>query len=89
MTEEKALVVSHALAKSAPRDLWGPSSAQLAPMIAAGATLALTWGAGKLVRRLLAARQPSGEVMQPQPAPQRSAIVIYHRSITIVRREDV
>ena len=87
MAEDKAIIVSRALAKSTPHALQTHSVRQLAPVVATGAAVALTWSAGKLVKRLLASRgRAQAEIQPPETVPPPRVIVLYHRSITVIRR---
>ena len=65
MSDEKALLIrpSAALAQRPAHNLLALRPRQIIPV--AGAALALTWGAGKIIRRWWATRQPQ----TPSPTP--------------------
>jgi hypothetical protein len=87
MSDEKALIIrpSAALAQRPAHSLLALRPRQIVP--AAGAALALTWGAGKIIQRLWASRQP-------QPAPRAPAsgqrVLIYRASwsVTVLRQRE-
>jgi hypothetical protein len=89
MADEKAIIVRSpaALARRPSRALMLRPAQAVIP--AAGVALALAWGAGKLIGRLLAQRRAPVRVSLTMPRPESPARIHIYRaswSITVVAR---
>ncbi len=87
MSDEKALLIrtSAALAQRPTHGLLALRPRQIVP--AAGAVLALTWGAGKIIQRLWANRQPPPAPIAPASG-QRVLIYRASWSVTVLRQRE-